>query len=380
MRIAIITTGFAQDENDFGGAAVFYNFVKELSQRNGIELTVFALYYPDGKPEYKFFDAKVFSFTGGSESRFHKPGIWRRCKRKFAEKHHTKKFDMIHSLWCGESGYVASQLSEQFNIPMIATVCGGELAAIKQIRYGSQLKFWQSYFVRKTFNQAKAIIAGSDYIIDKIMVYEGEKYIKKSKKIPFGVGESFIPERKRRVSLIESGFSIINISNVVPVKSHIDLLKAFKIVLQKYPNTQLTCCGDDSKGILKNIVNEFKLEKNVVINGFADYSQIPALLNDSDIFVLSSLYESQNMSIIEAAFCGLPVVSTNVGIAPEISPYISEAGDYEQLAKKILYVISDYDRIKAEAILKAAGFHQKYSVATCVDEYIKLYSEILSSE
>ena len=59
MRLAVITPGFAKDENDFGGAAVFNHFVKELSLRNGIDLTVFALYYPLNRDEYKFYNTKV---------------------------------------------------------------------------------------------------------------------------------------------------------------------------------------------------------------------------------------------------------------------------------------------------------------------------------
>ena len=33
IRVAIITTGFSKDENDYGGASAFHNFVKELSNK-----------------------------------------------------------------------------------------------------------------------------------------------------------------------------------------------------------------------------------------------------------------------------------------------------------------------------------------------------------
>jgi len=377
MRIAVITTGFAKDETDYRGAAVFNYFVKELSLNEGIDLTIFAFYYPLYRNEYKFYNAKVFSFAKGRQSKLHKPEIWRRCKRKFAEEHNKNKFDIIHSFWCGESGYVASQLSKQFNIPLTAAICGGELAEIKQIRYGSQLKFWQKYFVKKTFEQAKIIVAGSDYIIDKLSIYDDGTYLNKSKKIAFGVDAKFTsPPSLRREKDENESLLLINIANVVPVKSHIDLLKAFKIVLQKFSGTKLTCCGDDSKGTLKKLVSDFELTGKVAIKGFVDYEQILSLLNGSDIFVLSSLYESQNMSVIEAAFCGLPIVSTAVGIAPEISPFTCEPGNYELLAEKLLYVISNYTIIKTESESKITEFRERYSMVKCVDEYLKMYEDL----
>ena len=56
------------------------------------------------------------------------------------------------------------------------------------------------------------------------------------------------------------------------------------------------------------------LEQNVKVFKFTDYSNIPYVLHNADVFVLSSIYESQNMSMLEAAFMGLPVVSTDVGL------------------------------------------------------------------
>lgn len=381
MRIAIITSGFAKDEKDFGGAAVFNNFVKELSLRKGIEVTVFAFYYPAGRQEYDFYKAKVFSFAGKSRSKFHKPGIWRRCRRKFEEEHRIKKFDLIHALWCGEPGYIASQLSRQFSIPLAASICGGELAAVKSINYGSQMKFWQRYFVKETFEQASVIVAGSDYIIDKIRVYRSGKYSFKTVKIPFGVDEKFTSPPSslsfKRGGVDNQSLNLISTANAVPVKSHIDLLKAFKIVLQKYPDAKLTCCGNDYEGILSNLVNDFGLTGKVDIKGFVEYENLPSLFSSSGIFVLSSLYESQNMSIIEAAFCGLPVVSTRVGIAPEITPYVSEPGDYEKLADNILYVISNYEKVKAESGDRLPGIQERFSMRKCVDEYLKLYVNLI---
>ena len=78
---------------------------------------------------------------------------YRRTKRN--------KFDIIHSFWAGEPGYNAAYVSKKLGIPLVANICGGELAAYPEINYGQQLKSLQRYFIGRTFETAKVIIAGT---------------------------------------------------------------------------------------------------------------------------------------------------------------------------------------------------------------------------
>lgn len=374
MRVGWITTGFSKDENDFGGAAAIHNLARELSKRGEIELAVFSFYYPVNKPEYYFLTAKVYSFAQSEDtSKIGKVKLWKRCRRKFKEEHSRKPFDLIHSIWSGESGYEASRLSKELNIPFIANVCGGELAEFPEINYGSRTKFWQKIFVDTAFERAKRIVSGSDYITEKIRTYYDEKISSKVERIPFGVDEKmFFPNKTKSIFP-----ALVTIGNVVPVKAYSVLLNAMKIIVGKKPDVKLTICGRDNKKILLQMVRELGLGNNVEFKGFINYKKIPDVLNISDIFVLSSLYESQNMSIIEAAFCGLPVVSTNVGIAGEITENIAEPGDAEKLAERIITVIENYKIESEKAILKIPDLKEKFSLNNSVNEYIELYKGII---
>ena len=287
----------------------------------------------------------------------------------------VKSFDLIQSLWLGESGYIASQISKKHNIPMIAACCGGELAGIKNINYGSQLKFWQKYFVGKTMDQAKVVIAESDFIIGKLKQVYGGSFFHKAVKIPFGVNEKMFFPVTHKINK-EGKINLINIANAVPVKAHSDLFKAVSIVKESYPNVKLTCCGGDDKNILAPLVKQYAIGNNVILKGTIDHNKIPGILQNSDVFVLSSLHESQNMSIIEASFCGLPVVSTKVGVAEEITPFLSEPGDYIKLAEQIIKVISDY--YKAAEICQALfGINkERFTLKNSTANFINLYKEL----
>lgn len=376
MRIAWITTGFSKDENDTGGAAAIHNLARELSLKPNIELTIFSLYYPLNQPEYNFYNAKVFSFAGTQvHKRIDKPGIWRRLIKKFDELHKAKPFDLIHSMWAGESGNIASKLSRRFNLPLIVNICGGELAEIKEIKYGSRLKYWQKRFVDTSLNNADKIVSGSDYITEKIEKYYGANAKNKTVKIPFGADEKiFFPEKPFDDS---RKYKIINIANAVPVKSHETLFRAIKIACNKFPEVKLKIFGKDDKGVLKKLSSEYGVEKNVELNRFIEHEQISGELNESGIYLLSSLYESQNMSIIEAALCGLPVVSTDVGAASEVTEHIVKPGDYKGLASKIIQVIDNYNEKAIKSKEKIAGLRKKFSLQVITDKFEKLYKDLI---
>lgn len=377
MRIAVITSGFAKDEKDTGGAAALHNFVKALSLSQGVDITVFTMYYPVDKSEYDYSGVKVYSFARKNNiNKWDKLRIWSALKRKFTEVHKENNFDLIQSLWLGEPGYTAASLSKKHNIPLAAAVCGGELAAIESINYGGRLKYWQNYFIRNTMEQADTVIAGSDFIVNKLKQVYGGKFYFKTNKIPFGADETvFSPGDKKE----HTGLNLVNIANCIPVKAHPDLFRAVQIVKEKFPAITLTCCGRDEHNLLPGMVKQHGLENNVILKGFAEHNNIPGILRSSDIFVLSSLHESQNLSMIEAAFCGLPVVSTQVGAAKEITSYLAEPGNFTQLAEKILFVINDYINIKTEAEEKIPALTAKYSVSQCNNRFLELYREIIKT-
>jgi len=374
MRVGWITTGFSKDENDYGGAAAIHNLAKEISLIGDTELVIFSLYYPVNQPEYKFYNAEVHSFADKENiSKAEKVKLWKKCRKKFEEEQRKKPFDVIHSIWAGESGYIASRLGKELQIPFIANVCGGELAELPEIHYGSRTKFWQRIFVDTSFERAYKIIAGSDYIIEKIDSYYDDAISSKVVKLPFGVDEKlFFPNKTK------SNFpALITIGNAVPVKAYNVMLKALKITVQNYPDAKLTICGRDDKNILPQIIKEFGLNNNIDLKGFVDYENIPDELNRADIFVLSSLYESQNMSIIEAAFCGMPIVSTKVGIAGETTKNIVEPGNAEKLAESIMNVIENYKNESNDALSKIPLFKEKYSLTNSVNKFIELYKSVV---
>jgi glycosyltransferase involved in cell wall biosynthesis len=374
MHVAWITTGFLKNEHDYDGAAFMHTLAKGIASTGAIKLTIFQLYYPVGTGSYNFYNANVFLCRSkGIESvkipKLQKIKAAIKCISQFKQEHLKDRFDVIHSIWSGESGLVSSYLSKKFKIPLIASICGGELTELPEIKYGSRLKFFQKRFVDRTFEQAKVIVAGCDYIINRMKQYYNFNVHAKTVKIPFGVDEKrFYNFNQKKIDRTKP-IKLINIATAVPVKSHINLFKAIKIVAEHKPDVVLECYGKDDKGTLLKLAEQTGVRGNVRLNGFIEYEKVPEALHNADIFVLSSLYESQNMAVLEAAFCGLPVVSTDVGIAPEITKNIVKPGDPDALAQKILEVIDNptngYENL-----------YTKFSSKFAVKRFVQLYYSV----
>ena len=97
---------------------------------------------------------------------------------------------------------------------------------------------------------------------------------------------------------------------------------------------------------------------------------------NSNLFVLSSKYETFGVVVIEALACGVPCVASICGgpesIINDSNGKLFEVGNYIQLAEKIEEALATkYDRGKIRAdCLKL------YGSKTFANKMIKLYSEI----
>ena len=68
------------------------------------------------------------------------------------------------------------------------------------------------------------------------------------------------------------------------------------------------------------MIEKFHLQSSVDLLGKIPHSKVREILIQGDIFLNCSLTEAFCMAILEAASCGLYIISTNVGGVPEVLP------------------------------------------------------------
>lgn len=128
----------------------------------------------------------------------------------------------------------------------------------------------------------------------------------------------FKPDENKKY---DSRVVVVVISRLVYRKG-IDLLAGvIPVICSKYPNVSFLIGGDGPKRIaLEEVRERFQLQERVTLLGAVPHYNVRNVLVKGDIYLNASLTEAFCMAILEAACCGLQVVSTNVGGVPEVLP------------------------------------------------------------
>ncbi len=179
---------------------------------------------------------------------------------------------------------------------------------------------------------------------------------------------------------------IISIGRLVPQKDHKTLLDAYKILIDRLNSENLIIpilyiVGD---GNLKN-----NLSKQSEALGIAEYieflgvrNDIPELLYESDILVMSSRWEGLSIALLEASATGIPIVASDVGSNNEIvkegvSGFLVPKGDPGKFADAI-YSLNRSKEIRENFSRGAIHIANSFSIDETVKNYTKLYQEICS--
>lgn len=126
-------------------------------------------------------------------------------------------------------------------------------------------------------------------------------------------------------------------------------IRAFSLVLKKYPDARLTVSGDGSERILlENLVKELGVRESVTFTGNVQNEDIYRIYDESDIFLNSSRVDNFPVSILEAFASGLPVITSDAGGIPYIvrdgeTGLLFPTGNSVAMAEKIFMVLGDQD-------------------------------------
>lgn len=124
-------------------------------------------------------------------------------------------------------------------------------------------------------------------------------------------------QKRQELGINETVFLWLAVGRLEEQKDYPNLLHAFALVVQKFPNAQLRIVG---KGTLLNDLQRLADKLNIKTQcQFLGYRQdVPALLNAADGVVLASAWEGLPNAIMEALATGKPVVATKVGGISEL--------------------------------------------------------------
>jgi len=186
----------------------------------------------------------------------------------------------------------------------------------------------------------------------------------------------FFPREKKK-----NNDQILWIGRFTPGKGVKYLIDAFNILVKKNPGFKLFMIG---RGPLKeNIeqkIQDLNLNKNIIIKEFILNSELPAIYQNSDVFVLPSLNEGVPRTVLEAMSCRVPIVCTEL---PQLVSVVEGCGllvpveDSQALAEAISKIILDREVARKLGENGRVKVVENYSWEDTVKKTVQLYEELI---
>lgn len=143
-------------------------------------------------------------------------------------------------------------------------------------------------------------------------------------------------------------FTIISVGRFNWQKDYDTAIMAISKVKQKNPNIVYRCVG---YGELEEHIRTFAKKHDVddIVEFHINPDNIPQLLETSDVYLSTSLFEGTSNSIMEALNANLPVVCTNVGDNNHLvhdgeNGFLAETGDSDKIASLLLKIIENREK------------------------------------
>jgi glycosyltransferase involved in cell wall biosynthesis len=175
----------------------------------------------------------------------------------------------------------------------------------------------------------------------------------------------------------KSGFTLVYVGRLEPVKNHALLLSAFRAALSLMPNLRLWMVGDGSE---RQSLESFSAELGITsqVTFWGQQHDVAPFFSAADAFIMSSKSEGLPMSLLQAFSLGVPAIVTDVGGMAEVvrlaqAGLLVPAANPDAMAAAIVRLAgSDAEREHFSANAEAA-FHSHFTLETMVDAYLDLY-------
>jgi len=282
------------------------------------------------------------------------------------------------SNWCRDHKIQVLQTCELYS--NIFGLPGGALASVP-VRLGSRRGFVEppglQRMQRASYAAAHRVVANSHAAADRLRaegVEDGKILV-----IPNGIDpDAFEPHRYSNAPR-----HIMMIACLREEKRIDVLVRAMPRILARYPDARLTLAGDGTcRDSLMELVQELGVRDRVAFLGHRE--DVPALLQEADVFVLPSRSEAFPNSIMEAMAAGVPVIASDVGGIPElvrdgVTGRLVPPGDVDALANALLALLDNPRQVEEFGRAGRGTIQQTYSFDRMVEQFQTLYDTELST-
>ena len=187
---------------------------------------------------------------------------------------------------------------------------------------------------------------------------------------------------------------LLFVGRIVPLKNLDVLLDAVKIVKKEIPEIEFTIVGEEVSGRLHgdtgykqklvSLIDTLEIKENVKFVGWKTGGELWQMYQNSNLFLFASTYENFGLPLLEAAHFGLPLISTDVGVAKNLID-ANKGGniilklDANEYAKNIITLLKN-DLTYEEASKFVSDASKNFLIKLITAKYEKIYLECIKNE
>ena len=292
----------------------------------------------------------------------------------------NQKLDLLHVHYAiphASSAYLAKKIlqkNEGITIPIITTLHGTDITLVgKDATYEPVVTF--------SINESDAITTVSSNLREETyksfeinkeieVIYNFVDVSRFSKKPIDAFRKAVAPDGER---------IIMHASNFRKIKRVEDVIRIFNLINKEIPS-KLMMVGD---GPERHGAEELSRELGLcdVVRFVGKQEQMEEIMAITDLFLLTSEYESFGLSALEAMAARVPVISSNAGGLPEVNVhgktgFMAPVGHISEMAEFGIYILkedSQLEQFKNQAFEHAC----KFDIKNIVPKYEALYESVL---
>ena len=271
---------------------------------------------------------------------------------------------LIHGHVLLSKGLQFIQAKKRFNCPLFVT----EHASYYRKEIREKRSFLDKIILKKVNKHIDKLFAVSEFLKNDLQL---DFTSKKIEILPNHIDTKvFIPHQFTR----ETKTQFLHISTLdEQVKNPKGILDACLLLIKGgKSNFHLTIISDESTEKWRKYTTDNNIDKFVTFLGPFNWSDLASYYQKSDAFILFSIYETFSIVLAEAWACGIPTITTSVGIGNNLSEDLGiqiEINSPESLANGMLEIMENKRTFDSTFISKHA---QQFSAENVLSIFKKL--------
>ncbi len=305
----------------------------------------------------------------------------------------SEGFDLIHSIFALPTGQIGALVAGEVGVPLIVSLRGSD---VESMRYSTE----RLPALKWVLEQACYVTSVNSDLLYKAQLIgniENATVIHNALDPSLFANVSLVRlavnQKRSDRKFIERFLALKTKEKIIigtagrlgHVKGTTYLFEAFAKLVKRYSHLHLLLVGEfadlNEKKEWSKWLKKKKLWNHITFTGWIPHPFICAWLHEMDIFVFPSLHEGSPNALLEAMFCGLPIVATDVCGNRDViddgkDGFLVASHDADELADKIGILVEDESERSFFGKNTQEKIKKDYTVEKERESWLEIYNQL----